>query len=153
MFRIRLLSSPRRALLLALLVLGLLVNAQLTAPAFAGFVSCRTDPIVNLSDGRVLQITSTINTDPGNVRSVSYVVHGPAGTRVTNIAYTGGQFQGKETVKYYADLADASYSSDTLVATRGQAVGVTANTLATGQAVSVSGQSGDHLIANLVFVP
>lgn len=111
-------------------------------------MSCRADPIVTLSNGKVVQMTSFMETDAANVRSIVYTLRVPAGTTAKNIAYTGGALAGKEKVVLVADRAAASYVSETVITTTTAGVKVSAQTRIGGASALISGLSGQRLVAN-----
>ena len=140
------LMSRRGFLLPLLLLLGLVAALHLPGTASAGIKACRADPIVTLSNGRVVQMTTEIAGDPANVRMITYTLHAPAGTSVTNIAYTGGALAGKETVVFYADLPAGQYTTSTLVTVSGSRLSVKTTTRVGGQSATISGRSGQSLL-------
>ncbi len=143
-------------------VLAALAGAPAAQAAMRG---CRADPVFLLSDGTVLDVQVSIETDVANVTGIHYVVHGPVGTRlVTSIATPTIGFKGLETVRYVADQAPNRYVTDTLVTTNQDKVGATSYTTFVGLTLSqilqlrltstlqyrvIEGMAGDHLIAYL----
>ena len=136
------------------------------APAAqAAMRGCRADPVFVLSDGTILDVQVSIETDVSNVTGIHYVVHGPVGTRlVSSISTPTLGFTGKETVAYVADQAPNRYMTDTLVTTTQDNVGATSYTTFAGLTLSqilqlrlnstlqykvIYGMAGDHLIAYL----
>lgn len=111
-------------------------------------MSCRADPIVTLSNGKVVQMISFMETDPANVRGIVYTLRAPAGTTVKNIAYTGGALAGKEKVVFIADRAAGVYVSETVITTTTSGVRVSAQTRIGGASALISGLSGQRLVAN-----
>jgi hypothetical protein len=105
-----------------------LLFALSPAPTFAILRGCRTDPIVRLSNGDVLQLTASIDTSVTSIESVTYTIHAPVGTRITNIVYTNGPVGPKERVLFYADQRPNRYTTTTYVAA-GSGIRVTANTM------------------------
>jgi hypothetical protein len=79
--------------------------ALLPMSASARVKVCRKDPVVSLSNGDVVQMTATIETDAANVRHVTYTLRVPQGTTMLRIAYTGGSLRARdETVVLVDDL-------------------------------------------------
>ncbi len=137
------------SLLLALLAGG-------TQTAQARLQACRADPIVWLSDGTKIVITADIYTAESDLRDITYTLHGPQGTQVTKIVYTGKGFHHKETFIYLDDDTDGQFQTDTLVATHSDAVDVTVKSRLTVESwpdyldsVSMPGKSNDHVVAHL----
>ena len=154
-----------RPLLLAGILIAALVGLAGAPAAQAALRGCRADPVFVLSDGTILDVQVSIETDVSNVTSIHYVVHGPVGTRlVTFVSTPTLGFQGKETVGYVADQAPNRYVTDTLVTTADDNVGATSYTTFVGLTLSqalqlrlnptlqykvISGMAGDHLVAYL----
>ncbi|MDQ3928482.1 MAG: hypothetical protein M3328_04960, partial [Chloroflexota bacterium] len=65
-----------------LLLLLVVTTALVPATARGRVVTCRTDPLVLLSDNTVVQMTATISTHGHNLRRITYILHAPAGTTV-----------------------------------------------------------------------
>jgi hypothetical protein len=115
--------------LVGLLLIGLAMSAPLAPAVEAAAAGCRSDPVVILSDGTILDVSVDIGTDVSNVREIHYVVHGPRGVKlITAISTPTLGFQGKETFTYYADAAPNQYITETLVQTTYNQVSVTAHT-------------------------
>jgi hypothetical protein len=159
----------RRAFLLrgwlrfpAALLVALLLSAAFALSAEAAVKGCRTDPIVILSDGTVLDVQAAIGTHVSNVREIHYVVHGPPGVKlVAAISTPTLGFRGKETFTYYDDALPYQYITETVVHTADDGVSVTSYTtfakvtLLHGLPVwlqykPVSGYNGDVLRAVLM---
>jgi hypothetical protein len=100
--------------------------------AGAAISLCRTDPIVFLSSGVVVDLTATVNTSSDNVQQIVYTLHAPTGTRVTRLVYTGGGLNGREQFQFFADAAAGTYTSVTTVSTSVKSVPVTASTRVVG---------------------
>lgn len=112
-----------------LLVTGLVAGPLSAHPAGATWSSCSGDPIVWLSNGDKITITETINDAASDVLGVTYLVHGPVGTTVSQIVYTGGALSGLESVQFVADDPAGTYDTTTLVTTG--AAGITFSGTAT----------------------
>ncbi|MBI5030805.1 MAG: hypothetical protein HZB51_09780 [Chloroflexi bacterium] len=133
--------SGMMALALALLV-------SLPSTASAAFSSCRSDPIVYLSDGTVLVITVDIATSVTNVETVSYVVHGPKGVTLANVIHTPFPgFTGKEKFDYKDDAQLGQYVTDTTAVTRGKGTKVIATSVLGSQTKVIPGVSKQLLRA------
>jgi hypothetical protein len=129
------------ALLLSLLGVQ---NAQ------AQISGCRSDPKVSLSNGGLVTLTATSSLSISQVSSITYELHIPAGQTVTNVAYTGGAYAGKEKLTWFADDAAGTYNSMTTLSASSGSASVTANiTVNLGQkkqaSAQVTGSSGQPL--------
>jgi hypothetical protein len=115
--------------LVGFLLLGLAMSEAFAPLSHAAVGGCRSDPIVVLSDGTILDVSADIGTAVTNVREIHYVVHGPRGVKlVAAISTPTLGFQGKESFTYYADAAPNQYITETLVQTTYDQVSVTAYT-------------------------
>jgi hypothetical protein len=113
----------------SILLIGLFVSSLLAPTAEAAFKGCRSDPVVILSDGTILDIQAEIGTNVENVREIHYTVHGPRGVRlVASIRTPLIGFKGKETFSYYDDAGPGEYVTETLVRTVNNPVAVTSHT-------------------------
>jgi hypothetical protein len=137
---------PGRALLLLALVLSLL-PAWLGAPAraFAGNSGCRTDPVILLSNGALIDMSATIGTALYNVQQVTYTLHAPRGTRVLAVVRTPDWPTTVENFVFVADAAAGEYNTDTIVYTSENNVDVTATTTLGLRGRSAAGQDRQHL--------
>jgi hypothetical protein len=121
------------------LLIGLALSESFTPLSEAAVGGCRSDPIVVLSDGTILDVSADIGTDVSNVREIHYVVHGPRGVKlITAISTPTLGFRGKETFTYYADAAPNQYITETLVQTTYDRVSVTAHTTFANVTISLS---------------
>lgn len=108
---------------------GMALSSTHAPVAQATIFGCRTDPVVVLSDGTVLDVTVAIDTDVSNVQEIRYIVHGPPNVQlVAAISTPTLGFAGKETFTYYADAEPYQYVTETLVQTIPDRVGVTSYT-------------------------
>jgi hypothetical protein len=126
----RLRFRTRQLLMLpGILLIGLFVSSLLAPTAEAAFKGCRSDPIVILSDGTILDVQAEIGTNVGNVREIHYTVHGPPGVSLVAAIRTPLiGFRGKETFSYYDDASPGQYITETLVRTANSPVSVTSHT-------------------------
>ncbi len=121
--------SKRLITLVGFLLIGLALSEPFAPISEAAAGGCRSDPVVFLSDGTILDVTADIGTDVSNVREIHYVVHGPRGvTLVSAISTPTLGFEGKESFIYYDDAAPNQYITETLVQTTYNRVSVTAYT-------------------------
>ena len=141
MFPVR--HRAARLLVLASLCAVILTGLSQTA-AFAKLVACRSDPLVLLSDGTLVDVSADIETLPFRVTEVHYTLHIPEGLTPILVVHTPTWLTTTETFTIFSDMPANRYSSETTVSTLASSVGVTARmlvNLGTGQASGVSGQS------------
>jgi hypothetical protein len=131
------------------LSLALLASVLIAQPASAAIRSCRTDPVILLSNGELLQTDATIETDEENVQQVTYTLHLPVGVKVIAIVNTPSRVGDREVVKFVDDLPPYHYSTDTVITTFTPNVLSTAHTRALLRDGSASGASGDHLVIRI----
>jgi hypothetical protein len=116
-------------MLTCFLLIGFVMSGTLAPTAEAAAGGCRSDPLVVLSDGTILDVSAEIGTAVSNVTEIHYVVHGPREVRLVAAVSTPTLgFDGKETFTYYADGAPNQYVTETLVQTSYDQVSVTAHT-------------------------
>ncbi len=114
--------------------------------------SCRTDPVIVMSDGTGLDITATINTTVSNVASVAYTVDTPRGLSVEQVAYTGGSLSKKEKLIVYADQNPGVYITTTYVTTSSTATMTTTSTLVQVSSTVITSKSiSGHTAQNLTI--
>lgn len=119
--------------------------------SFAKLVACRSDPVVILSDGTVIDVSADIETLLWNVTEVHYTLSIPKGTTPIVVLHTPTWLTSTETFTITADNEPNSYSSTTTVRTRlNKQVGVTANMLVNSSYESVSGVTGQSLRIELL---
>lgn len=123
-------SLSRHMLMLpGILLFGLFMSSLFAPTAEAAFKGCRSDPVVILSDGTILDIQAEIATNIQNVREIHYTVHGPPGVRLVSAIRTPLiGFSGKETFSYYDDASPGEYVTETIVRTVTSPVAVTSHT-------------------------
>ena len=117
------LVTPKRSLR-AMAGAGILLSAALAAPlggrhahAYGG---CRSDPIVVLSNGIVLDLSATIGLDISqisDIAQISYTLHAPAGTTVAKVVSTDGDVNYKEQFTLRTDSSAGVYGVQTQVQT------------------------------------
>jgi hypothetical protein len=151
--------ARRRALGAALLAAGLLATGTATPAAHAALVRCSSDPILVLSNGVQVQMTSSYQGDASTVTMITYTLHAPSGTTLKSVTYTGGLLAGKETVVLDADQSAHGYSMDTYVnaSTVGAGVSVSnkispmSNSTTSYVIVAASGTSNQHIATTATF--
>lgn len=132
------------------LLLTLAVSASIVS---AGWMQCRSDPVVVLSNGLTLDLSADISTLPSEVEQVDYILHVPQGVTLVTAIATPSWPTTIETFTLYDDALPGEYHSETIVTTTAGDATVTAHTIllsATGaqlNAISVSGVEGQLLHA------
>ena len=95
----------------ALLSASLLASPLLAPRAHAIIGGCGGDPIVVLSNGTALDLSTTATTDASTVRQIAYTLHAPVGTQVVSVIALGV----RETLSFRADNTPHTYSTVTRV--------------------------------------
>jgi hypothetical protein len=106
-------STSAKVMIAFILTFCLTVIGQVNA----AFISCRSDPIVWLSDGTRLQFGTVVETSLDDLIGIRYELHVPAGVTIDRIIYTPAWARNKETVVLVNDQAAGDYSLTTLVQT------------------------------------
>ncbi len=101
----------------ALLSSALLSGSVVPRAAHAELGPCGSDPVIVLSNGATIDLSTAIDATEADVRQVSYTLHTPVGTRVVTVAATSGALGPKEDVQVSADNAPNVYDSVTTVRT------------------------------------
>ncbi|HEV3311869.1 MAG TPA: hypothetical protein VG815_15270 [Chloroflexota bacterium] len=153
---LKLKRGARSALVSGSLVLGLLCVPVLAFRVSAQVAGCRSDPVVTLSNGDQVTLWENISDQASDVKTVTYVLHGPRGTSVSSIAYSGAVPKSQQTLRYVANDGPMTYDSYTTISTGVAGVQISANmqvnrTMST-VAKSVTGPSG-HSIHNHIKLP
>ena len=97
--------TKKFGLVAVLMFAMLLIVSQVSAAR----ISCRSDPIVFLSDGTRLQFNTEISTSLDDIISIRYEVHVPVGVSADRINYTPSWARAKELVVIVADQPAGSY--------------------------------------------
>jgi hypothetical protein len=119
-----------RRVIFSLAIVGFFVLSSVgVRSALAGWASCRSDPVVVLSNGIVMDISADVGTFPWNVQRVDYVLHAPAGTELVLAVGTPTWLTSQETFTFYADGEPGEYHVETTVYTRYGGATVTANSI------------------------
>ena len=145
---------PHKTMRVVLLLVVLLM-ALAPSQADAGLLWCRSDPIVVLSDGTILDISVDVSTLAWNVREVHYVLHGPVGTSLVLALPTPTWLTSRETFQYIADQPAGQFTASYYVRTSKGNADVVGNMLiisVTGLhlgAGSVPGKEGTTLTLTL----
>jgi hypothetical protein len=127
----------------AVLSASLLALFSRMAPATHAAISgCRSDPVVILSNGNTLHLSTVVNDPATDVQQVSYTLHAPVGTWITGVADTS-VLDLKETLRFYADNPPNTYSVAAKVKTLTPRISVTATTdVVTTNGASTASASG-----------
>jgi hypothetical protein len=138
----------------AILSASLLTRSLLAPATHAAIGGCNSDPVVTLSNGYAFDLHATVDDAYADIQQVTYTLHAPKGTWVTNEVDTS-LLGGKETFLFRADNPPNTYSATTKVDTLTpqipvvaamDLVNVTGTVLSTDR---VSGQSQQMLWMNV----
>lgn len=140
----------RKALLLtfatALLPTGLATMG--TGSALAALGPCRSDPVVVLSNLKVMDISATIGDSQSDLNSVTYALSLPKGVRPLLVVPTDGLVGQVEHFSWSSNQPVNQYSVQTYVST-GQTVPVTASVLGVfTKSANATGTSNEVLTIN-----
>ena len=146
-------SSRSRIALVAVLLAG--VTPLLTAPGRVWAINegCRTDPVIILSDGTLIDISAEVQTALYNVQQVSYTLHAPEGTSLGAVVFTPGWPGSTESLDFYPDQPAGQFRTDTVVQTSDKGVAVTAVTIVGSTQASASGFDRQHLKVKIIRRP
>jgi hypothetical protein len=133
---------------IALLIALCLVVAQVSAAS----ISCRSDPIIFLSDGIKLQVGVTVETSVDDLISVQYQVHVPANVSINHVIYVPQWAKNKESVTLVADQPANSYQVWTIVRTGTPNVGVTIKSMKFGNGDGVTRKEATGLSGRVIRV-
>jgi len=117
----------RNRFLIVLLLVAVLLSSVLTA--FAARLRCRSDPVVVLSNGMILDISTDIGTLLWNVQEVHYTLHVPEGVSAILVVQTPTWITSRETFTLIDDLAPGQYETSAIAYTRSGNASVTLNAL------------------------
>jgi hypothetical protein len=129
-----------RAVVAVGVLAGVLAGGWVHTPDVRAAVASRGDPVFLLSGtsgGTAIayrvQVGVSVSALSSQITSVTYVVHGPAGTVVTQQYATDDALAAKEVYTYAADRADQKFVAVTTVTTTGGSVAVTISESAASQ--------------------
>jgi len=111
----------------AVLSASLLARSLMAPATHAAVGGCRSDPVVTLSNGHALDLSSVVTDTYDDVQLVSYTLHAPVGTWVTSEVDTSA-LGPKVTFQFYADEPPNTYSAGTKVTTLSPHIPVAATT-------------------------
>jgi hypothetical protein len=100
----------------AVLSASLLARFLVAPDTHAAIGGCRSDPVVTLSDGKVLDLSAVVSDTYDDVQLVSYTLHAPVGTSVTSAVDTS-ILGPKDTFQFYADEPPGTYTASAKVNT------------------------------------
>lgn len=139
----------RVALVGSFLAVGLLAGPMRPSAAHAIWGNCFDDPIVMLSDGTLVDLSTTISAPASTVQSINYTLHVAPGLTVKNIVYTGPNLPYAENFALVNDGTPGHVRSET-VAMVSSTVPVTAIlAMPSGGIAFAAGLSGQTLVVNL----
>jgi len=128
------------------LVLSLFSQSQ---SAHARLAMCRSDPLVLLSDGTVLDISADVGALLWDVEEVHYTLHIPEGLHMVASVSTPNWPTTVERFDVFADNPPGVYTSTTTVYTREENTPVTANFLVNSTYRTLDGVSGQPLTVEI----
>lgn len=118
--------------------------------ANAHTVTCRTDPMVTLSNGVTVTLYEDISDSATDVTKITYALHVPVGVTATSISYSGAVSASIQSVTLYADENPGNYDGYTEVYTATPNIPVTAYMSANSTvSCQTSGHSGQLLHSHL----
>ncbi|MBI5030804.1 MAG: hypothetical protein HZB51_09775 [Chloroflexi bacterium] len=133
-------------IIVGMLALALALLVLLPATASARFSSCRSDPIVYLSDGSVIVVTLDIATDVTDVEEIKYSIHVPKNVTLTNVIHTPFPgFTGKEKFEFKDDTKPGEYRTESEARTYTKKIEVTVTSSLDNDTKVLTGLSGQTL--------
>ena len=109
-------AHPLRHTLAAMSLLAAVGLASLcpVSSAHAMLGTCRTDPVLTLSNGVTLRIVDDIGADISTIKSITHFVHLPVGVSILSVVYDDNVSY-KEGLSVSNDQLAGSYSSASIV--------------------------------------
>jgi hypothetical protein len=128
-------------------VLAVLVGVLglIPPPAYTGALRCRSDPVVVLSNGTLIDLSADVEAMLWEIASVNYTLHVPRGLRAILVVRTPNWPGTKETFRIVDDQPPKTFDSTTTVFTKRRGVGVTANLLVNLKYAAARGWDGQPL--------
>lgn len=121
-------SYRLRALTAGLLCLAFTLNGSWVAQSTYALTSgCRSDPVVVLSNGAIIDISAAVQTDRANVEYIAYTLHIPQGIWVVSVVGTGLLDRVPSTFAVRTDAPANQYWTETTAYTRVSNVEVAAS--------------------------
>jgi hypothetical protein len=121
------------------------VLALIPPSAYTAALRCRSDPVVVLSNGTLIDLSADIDAMLWDIASVHYTLHVPQGLYAILVVRTPNWPGTKETFTIIADQPAKTFDSTTTVWTKRPGVGVTANLLVNLQYDAARGWDGQPL--------
>lgn len=146
-------GCKRNILTIMVLFVALMGTVVTPGTTNASRSGCRGDPVMLLTDGTAIDISTDIGTEVWNVDSIVYTVHAPVGSRVLTTVYTNGILGIHETMVFRADAPSNRYTVDVVVYTQGRGITASATTtvikLLRTDMKTASGTDRQHLTMQL----
>jgi len=143
----------RRVSLKFRLTIGVLIALFLVvAQVSAASMSCRSDPIMFLSNGIKLQAGITVETSLADLISIRYEVHVPVNVTMDHVIFTPQWAKDKETVVLIADQPANSYKIFTLVRTGTANVPVTINSMKWGNGDGLTRKTASGVSGQIIRI-
>ena len=121
------------------------VLALIPPSAYTAALRCRSDPVVVLSNGTLIDLSADVDAMLWDIASVNYTLHVPQGLRAILIVRTPNWPGTKETFRIIDDQPQKTFDSTTTVFTKRPGIGVTANLLVNLQFAAARGWDGQPL--------
>ncbi len=128
---------------------GLLLGPLHPLGAHAQWGNCLDDPIVFLSDGTVIDLSTVVYAPAASVQSIAYTLHVAPGLTVNRLIVTGGTLPYVETFTLVNDAAAGHVQSEMVASTASHVRVTTATLVSTGTIGWATGLSGQTLIVAL----
>jgi hypothetical protein len=147
--------SLRRIFVSLAIVAVFVLSSVGVRSAIAGWATCRSDPVVILSNGVTMDISADIGTFLWNVEEVHYVLHVPEGVQLVVALHTPTWLTSQESFTFIADQEPGEYHVETIAHTNYGSATVTANTILLSvlglhlDSESIPGYEGEWLHAYL----
>jgi hypothetical protein len=112
---------------LTLGTLVIFITGMAAWPAYPAGLRCRSDPVVLLTDGTIIDLSADVDAALWDVSSVHYTVHVPCTAHVLAVVRTPNWPTTLETFNVVSDATQGRYDTSTVVHTKQTGVGVTAS--------------------------
>ena len=114
-------SKPWLYRIISVLCIGIVL---FTGQIAAAGLFCRSDPVVILSNGVIMDFGANISTLPWNVEEVHYELHVPVGVKLIASVHTPTWIASYETFTFHADQPAGEYIVQAIVRTNKENVQV-----------------------------
>lgn len=98
------------------LLTGVITSILSADGVFAAYTTCKTDPVVVLSNGAQLTMIDDISDNAPDIQKASFVLHIPTGVSVTSVTYDS-TYGSLESFSWTADQKPGYYRDETTVTT------------------------------------